>query len=239
MKLTFKGTRGNIKIRTELHFMHTSLEVRFRGKRLLIDFGEDWLPHAADLHVDAIVLTHGHPDHAWGLKRGAPCPVYATEATWKVISEFEIRDRHIMQPGRAFRIAGFSVEAFAVEHSIRCPAVGFRVTAGKKSFFYAPDIVAIVDRSAALSQVQLYIGDGATIERSLVRRSGEYVIGHTPIRTQIGWCEKEAVPQAIFTHCGTEIVSSDPAESLARVAALGEERNVQASIAWDGLEIDL
>jgi phosphoribosyl 1,2-cyclic phosphodiesterase len=237
MKLTFKGTRGNIKIRTNLHFMHTSLGVSFRGKRLLIDFGEDWLPHAADLRVDAILLTHGHPDHAWGLKHGAPCPLYATEATWNVISEFEVRDRHIIEPGHAFRIAGFTVEAFTVEHSIRCPAVGFRVTAGKKSFFYAPDIVAIEDRCTALSQVQLYIGDGATIERSLVRRSGEYVIGHTPIRTQLGWCEKEAVPQAIFTHCGTEIVSSEHNESQTRVAALGEERNVHAGIAWDGLEI--
>ncbi len=50
MKLTFLGTRGEIEART--------LERQ---------------------RPAAIVVIHAHPDHAWGLRDGAPCPVWATE----------------------------------------------------------------------------------------------------------------------------------------------------------------
>ena len=49
-------------------------------------------------------------------------------------------------------ICGVTFEAFPVEHSIRAPAVGYRVTAiGKGCVFYVPDVVRIYDRSAALA----------------------------------------------------------------------------------------
>ena len=34
----------------------------------MIDCGLDWLGKFEKLQPDAIVLTHAHPDHAWGLK---------------------------------------------------------------------------------------------------------------------------------------------------------------------------
>src|SRR5437870_11375912 len=81
MKLTFLGTRGEIDTRTRRHRMHTSLLVSHGGARAMIDCGLDWLGKFERLHPSAIVLTHAHPDHAWGLKRGAPCPVYAPQKT--------------------------------------------------------------------------------------------------------------------------------------------------------------
>src|SRR5438067_1421360 len=83
MKLTFLGTRGEIDTRTRRHRMHTSLLVSHGGARAMIDCGLDWLGKFERLHPSAIVLTHAHPDHAWGLKRGAPCPVYAPQKTWQ------------------------------------------------------------------------------------------------------------------------------------------------------------
>jgi hypothetical protein len=42
MKLKFLGTRGEVDIRTRLHWMHSSLEVSCRGHSVMIDCGEDW-----------------------------------------------------------------------------------------------------------------------------------------------------------------------------------------------------
>ena len=38
-------------------------------------------------------MTHAHPDHAFGLKAGAPCPVYATEASWDTMERFDIAEQ--------------------------------------------------------------------------------------------------------------------------------------------------
>ena len=67
MKPTFLGTRGEIEARMRRHHMHTSLLVSHRGRDVMIDCGLDWLGKFERLHPDAIVLTHAHPDRAWGL----------------------------------------------------------------------------------------------------------------------------------------------------------------------------
>ena len=40
----------------------------------MVDCGADWLKSFRKLSPTAIVLTHGHSDHAFGLAEGAPCP---------------------------------------------------------------------------------------------------------------------------------------------------------------------
>src|SRR5881394_1544407 len=138
MKLTFLGTRGEIEARTRRHRMHSSLLVSYREGNVMIDCGLDWLGKFERLRPSAIVLTHAHPDHAWGLKNGAPCPVWATEPTWELIHKYPIKDRHVVRPRQPFEVFGLRFEAFPVEHSVRCPAVGYRISAGKRSTFYAP-----------------------------------------------------------------------------------------------------
>jgi Beta-lactamase superfamily domain len=110
-----------------------------------------------------------------------------------------------------------------VEHSLLAPAVGYRVSAGRARFFYAPDVVFIHERTAALKGVQLYIGDGATVSRSFVRKRGERLIGHAPVRSQLGWCAKEPVSRAIITHCGSEIVTANERQLAAEIAAVARE----------------
>jgi hypothetical protein len=90
------------------------------------------------------------------------------------------------------------IEAFPVEHSIRAPAVGCRISAGGPRLFYIPDVVAIRDRRRALQGVDLYVGDGAMIKRPLVRRRNRVWVGHTSIRVQLDWCEKERIGIAFF-----------------------------------------
>src|SRR5438045_8533208 len=97
MKLTFLGTRGEIEARTRQHRMHSSLLVSYRGKKVMIDCGFDWQGKFERLHPDAIVLTHAHPDHAWGLRNGAPCPVQPQQKTWRILPNYKIDDHHVME----------------------------------------------------------------------------------------------------------------------------------------------
>lgn len=234
MKITFLGTRGYIDSRTSAHRMHTACRVSYAGKDVMIDCGEDWRGQLGALRPHAIVLTHAHPDHAFGLADGAPCPVWATAATWEAIDEFPLEKRQVVRERDPVRIRGIDFEAFPVEHSTRAPAVGYRITAGKVAIFYVPDLVYIRDRATALRGCSVYIGDGATIENSMVRKPGQALIGHTPVRTQLTWCRKEGVPRMIVTHCGSCIVDEHEERVLDTLRTYAEERDVEVQVAHDG-----
>jgi ribonuclease BN (tRNA processing enzyme) len=72
MKLQFLGTRGEIEARTSCHRRHASLLVSYRRRRVMVDCGADWNRAVWRIRPHAIVLTHAHPDHAFGLRGGLP-----------------------------------------------------------------------------------------------------------------------------------------------------------------------
>src|SRR4029077_17866753 len=137
------------------------------------------------------------------------------------------------------KFCGITFEAFLVEHSILSPAVGYRVSTGRACIFYTPDLIFIHERTAALKGVQIYIGDGATVTRSFIRKRGKALIGHSPVRTQLTWCMKEGVPRAIITHSGSEIVTGDEHEISAKIRAMAAERRDDVRIAYDGMKLTL
>jgi len=219
--------------------MHSSLLISYRRAKVMIDCGLDWLGKFERLRPNAIVLSHAHPDHAWGLKNGAPCPVFAPQRTWRTLKNCKIEDRHLIKERAPTKICGITFEAFPVEHSILAPAVGFRVNAGRACVFYGPDLLFIHGRSAALKGVQIYIGDGATLTRSFVRKRGDNLIGHAPVRTQFTWCAREGIPRAIITHCGSEIVTGDESKIEKRLRAMAFKRGVKVALAYDGMRLTL
>jgi ribonuclease BN (tRNA processing enzyme) len=243
MKLTFLGTRGYIDSWNSRHRRHTSTLVTHRGKKVMIDCGEDWLEKVRRLAPDAIIITHPHPDHAFGLKGGTPCPVYAIQKAWEKIKGFPIErsNRRILAIRRVEKIAGIRFEPFSVVHSTRATAVGYRIQAGAAVIFYVPDVVQIHRRSRALRGIHIYIGDGATINRPLVRREKQTnrLIGHTTITEQIAWCQKEGVPCMIITHCGSAIVKGDEDRIKATLNDRAAEYGIALEIAYDGMEVTL
>ncbi|MGC2826257.1 MAG: MBL fold metallo-hydrolase [Pseudolabrys sp.] len=174
------------------------------------------------------------PDHAWGLADGAPCPVYATDATWALLDHLPIRDRRKMPPGKAVTVGGVKFKAVPIQHSIRAPAVGYRVSIGSRSFFYAPDIAGLPNRKRALGGIQVFIGDGAVLTRSMVRTKAGQLIGHAPVTAQLDWCESAGVARAIFTHCGSGIVRGKARQLNVLVRRLGRLRGITAGLACDG-----
>jgi hypothetical protein len=111
--------------------------------------------------------------------------VYATEETSSLIARFPTKDRRVVAPKAPFTIGGVTFEAFRVQHSLRAPAVGYRVNAARAALFYVPDLAAIEDQHEALRGIDLYIGDGATIVRSMFRMRDHALTGHAPISAQL------------------------------------------------------
>lgn len=239
LELVFLGTRGGISLRTRRHRRHSALLLRYGRARILVDCGADWRGRVAALAPSAIVLTHGHPDHAAGLADGVSCPVYATKETWRLIARYPLARRELVSVGAPRSIAGVRFEAFTVAHSLRAPAVGYRITVDSLSLFYVPDVVAIRHRARALDGIALYVGDGASLMRPIIRRKNGRRIGHATIRAQLGWCAAQGVRDAIFTHCGSGIVGGDGRRVGALLRRLGREQGVTARFAHDGLRIIL
>ena len=165
--------------------------------------------------------------------------MYAPQKTWQELQHYPIKDRHVIDERTRTKICGITFEAFPVEHSILSPAVGYRVSTARVCIFYVPDLIFIHDRAAALKNVQVYIGDGATVTSSFIRRRGKSLIGHSPVRTQLTWCEKEGVPQAIITHCGSEIVAGDERKLFAKLRGIAAGRGIEVRIAYDGMKLEL
>jgi phosphoribosyl 1,2-cyclic phosphodiesterase len=232
--VTFLGTRGEIDVRSRCHQRHSSLLVQCDAARVMIDCGTDWLGRLDAVSPTAIVLTHAHPDHAAGLAEGAPCPVYATKQTWDVIDRFPIEDRHSLPLNRSLLIAGLRFKAVPVEHSIRAPAVGYLVRVRGGTVFYVPDVAGLSKVRGALRGIDVYIGDGATVRRSMVRKKDGARIGHASIIDQLGWCRKAGVRRAIFTHCGSPIVRAGARKMNVALQKLGSEHGVDARFACDG-----
>lgn len=239
MTLTFPGTRANIPLRSRRHRRHSVALIAGRKGRLLIDCGEDWLGGINRLRPSAILVTHAHPDHAGGLRHGARCPVYATAAAWEDMDRWPIAVRHVLPLRHPIAIAGFAVEAWPVHHSLIAPAVGFRISSTGACLFYVPDVAGIREPRRALDGVDLYAGDGAVLERSLVRDRAGTPTGHASVPAQLDWCRKAGIGRAVFTHCGSAIVRSDTRVVDAAVRELGRRRGVDARLAYDGLTLDV
>ncbi len=206
----------------------------------MIDRGTDWLKKASKNSPDGLLITHAHPDHAAGLKNGFSAPVYATAEAWETMNDYDIKERVVIEPRHPFAIGPFIIEAFPVHHSIHAPAVGYRIRAGKRTLFYVPDLISIIDEKSALKNINLYIGDGAIITRTLlVRQKDHEPVGHSPIKEQLEWCKKNKVHRAIFTHCGTEIVTGNTAQTKLLVKELGTAVGVRASVAYDAMHLML
>ena len=104
-------------------YPQSCLVVEKKGKSILIDPGS----FAADKYsadefpeIDAIFLTHRHPDHAnpeliSGLLAKKNVPVYSNRDTKELLGNL-ISD--IIEPGQAAEAAGFSIRAYDMPH---CP----------------------------------------------------------------------------------------------------------------------
>lgn len=233
-RLIFLGTRGYIEESSRLHRMHSALMLVYREKRLLLDAGESWKGRLHELAPDWIAITHAHPDHSFALEEGTDAPVYVSHESYELLKHYPVKRFRVFESGETLRLGPFRVRPYTVVHSIRAPAVGFRIGVARTSFVYNPDVVAIPGEADVLSGVATYIGDGATLTRPMVRRRGDVLFGHTTVRAQLTWCRRNGIPRAFIVHCGKQLVEMDARELQERVDALAAP-DVSATVAHDGM----
>ena len=198
---------------------------------MLIDYGLLRQRSLEDIMADAVLITHAHPDHYSWLKQDirSDVPVYCTQETIDY-GKFKPDNARIVIPMVPFRVGAIRCVAYRIIHSIRCPAVGWRLVFEGKTLVYNSDLVDIEDKDSVLEGVDYYVGDGSAIKSNLVRRRGDILFGHTRVITQVHWCQKFGIKHIIFTHLGKE--------------TLREEGNFKAEhpeiiFAYDGLELQI
>lgn len=242
MRLHFYGTKGYVEESSRLHAGHSAFTIEAGGYRLLCDFGENRRGMLRQIHPDAVFVSHAHPDHAWGLAEGTDLPVHASAVTHEILKDLPIRNRVVLEPRRPTRVGPWTVTAFPVQHSIRCPCVAARIETSEGVLVYSGDIIALERSGEALPGAHLYVGDGSTLKGSLVRRHASgALIGHTTVRAQLAWLEKAGIERAVFSHFGKGPIEMGQRELERALAELAAEKapRCRVTAARDGMTLEI
>jgi ribonuclease BN (tRNA processing enzyme) len=133
--------------------------VEHDGFRLVLDLGYATVPrllsHLDAGQIDAVVISHGHPDHCADLNpllraralsehRSAPLPVYAPPGALDAVLALDRKEMlshsyliHDVAPGTSLSIGPFEVGTRLLPHWL--PNLGVRLTAAGRSLAYTGD----------------------------------------------------------------------------------------------------
>ncbi len=231
IKLIFLGTKGEIEEHSKKHRYHSSTLLKYKGFKLLIDYGTLQKYKLEKIKPNAVLITHAHPDHYVWTKKDyeISIPVYLTKKTFDY-GKFKPENYKIITPNKKFKLGPFTIIPHNAIHSIRCPAVSFEIHAERKKIIYTGDVVDIKNKNKVLRKADYYIGDGSSIRANLVRRRDNKIFGHARIITQIHWCEKAGVRNIIFTHFGKESIRKEKEF---------KKKYPEIIFAYDGMEMQI
>lgn len=208
--------------------------------KLLVDCGNGVLTQLSQVldpySLDAIIVTHGHPDHFGdlyvfeSLYRYAPegpwgcVPVYAPPGLFEQVAgalcEFgraQLNQAFQSRPlvaGESIKVGDIEVMPFGVQHSM--PTLGLRITAHGHTIAYTADTTAFPGLSAQLEGADLAVVD-ATLP--------EMYAGRAPHMTarEAGTVAREAgVPELALVHLwptnDPAVTAADASETFGRAA---------------------
>lgn len=254
------------------------VEVEAEGRRLVLDVGlplgpervahRDLLPDVPGLwgpgdgSLEAVLLTHGHPDHVGLADLVAPgVPIYAGAATRRiseVAAFFVPRTRALatsgdLSDGMPFELGPFRVTPVLVDHSA-FDAYALIVEAGGRCLVYSGDIRRHGRKPRSLDRLarQGRDADVLLLEGTRVGRPGVEPWGETDVEDRIaevcraskGWVLAASSAQNVdrlvslfkaARRSGRELVLDLYAAQV--LAATGHETIPQAS--WDGVRVYL
>lgn len=206
MILEFLGTKGDV-LGNKKHKNNFSLLIRKNGKKIQIDFGRSFLNK--EPKAEFLLITHLHPDHIGGITSSIKAKVIAPR---EIADELEKKkDIKVIkiEKNRVYDINGFKVKAIEIAHSPKYKTFAYLIKSEGKNILVAPDVLNI--KKKYLKNIDVYIGDGATLEKPIVRKTEKGPFGHTSIINQIKKVKKYS-PNAIliFSHLGQDVIEMGP-----------------------------
>jgi phosphoribosyl 1,2-cyclic phosphate phosphodiesterase len=217
--------------------LRTSVLIEHQGQNILIDASTDFRQQALRTglkHLAAILFTHAHADHCFGLDdtrpimfRDGAIPVFATEVTWRGLRRVyayafapagypgvpRIVPREITGD---FNLLGLDVEPLTVIHG-QLPVTAFRIG----DFAYVTDCNLIPEEAVSrLMGLDLLVIDALRFRKHPT---------HMTLDQSLGYIERLKPHRALLTHISHDIKHADTSGHL--------PENVE--ISFDGMEVDV
>lgn len=152
---------------------------------MLLDPGYATLPrmleHLSASEVDAVLVSHGHPDHcadlnpllrarALGERRLPPLPVYAPPRALDAVLALDpprmysgAYQMHALDSGTVREVGPFRVETYRLPHFV--PNLGFRVTAGDVTLAYTGDTGPSPDIARLAAGADVFLAEATYVDR--------------------------------------------------------------------------
>ena len=160
-----------------------------------------------------VLIDHVHEDAIGGLHelRGIKPIVLTSKPIWDYfrrhyralsgqkedfdkLYDFE---RRVLPIDKTVKLGGFTVEPTMVAHTSegQPSALAFKINVSGTTVFHVSDVFNIPHREKNLKGVDVYIGDGAQLNRNI----GDQ---HISMEEQIEWAKEADIPQIFFTQIG-------------------------------------
>jgi len=255
MKLTFLGTGTSVGVPMigcrcatctsddpRDRRLRTGLLVEHQERRLVVDVSTDFRQQALRAGIDrldALLITHCHADHVFGLDdirplnfRHGPLDTYASESTWRQLRRvfhYIFEREHVggglpqITPhtvGAEFETCGLRVTPFPVIHG-KGEVTGYRFTDGARTFAFVTDCNEIPAESLTqMRGLDLLILDALRFTPHPT---------HLHLEQSLAYIAEVAPRRALLTHMGHDIKHLEASRRLPP----------QVELAYDGLELDL
>ncbi|MGN6794793.1 MAG: MBL fold metallo-hydrolase [Streptosporangiaceae bacterium] len=223
--------------------------VEHDGFRLVVDLGYATFPrllkYAPAAEVDAVVISHGHPDHCADLnpllraralpdEPVAPLPVHALPGALDAVLALdrpgmlsEAIDYRVIRPEEPLQIGPFRVATRLLPHWL--PNVGVRIEAGGAAVAYTGDSGSVPQIADLARGASLLLAEATYLDR-IPHDSARYL---SSARTAGEWAAGAGAGSLLLTHLWP---GSDPkaAAALARESYSGE-----ISVATAGMAVEV
>ena len=217
--------------------LRASVLIQHDGRQLLIDASTDFRQQALRRGLktlDAILFTHAHADHCFGLDdlrpimfRQGAIACFATEITWQGLRRiYSYMFEPAFYPGipritphrveGCFNLFGLDIDPLTVIHG-RLPVTAYRID----DFAYVTDCNVIPDETCAgLKGLDLLVIDSLRFKKHPT---------HMTLDQALGYVDKLKPRRALLTHISHDIKHAETSGHL----PAGVE------IAYDGLEVEV
>ncbi|WP_406210195.1 MBL fold metallo-hydrolase [Kitasatospora sp. NBC_01560] len=188
--------------------------LEYEGFRLVLDLGYATLPrlleHCAAADVDAVVVTHEHPDHCadlsalcraltFGERRSGLVPLYCTPGVVRRVQAMEptedLLDVFAVHPlPGSYRVGPFQLDGVLLPHHV--PHAGLRLTAPGLTLAYSGDAGPAPALARLAAGADLFIA-GATLQGARSDDGDPHLMSASDAGT---WAGRAGAERLLLTH---------------------------------------